>query len=182
VAREGALTGCGNADLSHHDSAACRRYNAGAHREIPGCRQRVFVTSQKDNPVKAIIGLSCLGLLVAMPATAEDMDMKSMDHMKMDHMNMDMGTTSPESSPSSKAFEAANEKMHKDMTMSFTGDTDVDFVTGMIPHHQGAIDMAKVELQYGKDPEIRKLAEDVIKAQESEIAFMNAWLAKHANK
>ena len=72
--------------------------------------------------------------------------------------------------------------MHKDMTMSFTGDTDVDFVTGMIPHHQGAIDMAKVELQYGKDPEIRKLAEDVIKAQESEIAFMNAWLAKHKQK
>jgi uncharacterized protein (DUF305 family) len=103
------------------------------------------------------------------------MDMKSMDHM-----HMDMGTGSAESSPSSKAFEAANQKMHKDMSMSFTGDTDVDFVKGMIPHHQGAIDMAKVELQYGKDPEIRKLAEDIIKAQESEIAFMNAWLAKHA--
>lgn len=77
-----------------------------------------------------------------------------------------------------KAFEAVNAKMHKDMTMAFTGNADVDFARGMIPHHQGAIDMAKVVLKYGKDPEIRKLAEDVIKAQDSEIAFMKNWLAK----
>lgn len=124
--------------------------------------------------MKIIVGFLCLGLALATPAIAEDMDMKSMDHM-----NMDMGKTSPESSPSSKAFEAADQKMHAGMMMSFTGDTDVDFVQGMIPHHQGAIDMAKVELQYGKDPEMRKLAEDIIKAQEVEIAGMNAWLAKH---
>ncbi len=128
--------------------------------------------------MKAIAGLVCLGLALAAPAAAEDMDMKSMDHMNMDHMDMSAG--SAEASPSSKAFEAANEKMHKDMSMSFTGNTDVDFVKGMVPHHQGAIDMARIELQYGKDPEIRKLAEDIVKAQESEIAFMNAWLAKHA--
>lgn len=78
-----------------------------------------------------------------------------------------------------EAYEQVTAKMHENMAIDLTGDADVDFVQGMIPHHQGAIDMAKVVLEHGKDPEIRKLAEGVIAAQEGEIAFMKEWLEKH---
>lgn len=80
--------------------------------------------------------------------------------------------------PAEKAYRAANAKMHKAMAIKYTGDADKDFVAGMIPHHQGAIDMAQVQLKYGKDPEIRKLAESVIRDQTREIAEMKAWQAK----
>lgn len=85
-------------------------------------------------------------------------------------------------SAATKAFRAVNDKMHKDMDIAFTGDVDADFARGMIPHHQGAVEMAKIVLQYGKDPEIRKLAEDVVRTQEAEIRFMREWLAKRGVK
>jgi uncharacterized protein (DUF305 family) len=85
-----------------------------------------------------------------------------------------------DNSPSSIAFHGVNMKMHGAMDVTYSGNADVDFVAGMIPHHAGAIDMAKVVLAFGKDPEVKKLAEDIIKAQESEITLMRNWLEKNA--
>jgi uncharacterized protein (DUF305 family) len=77
------------------------------------------------------------------------------------------------------AGEAAMDGMMQAMATPYTGNSDVDFAVGMIPHHQGAIDMAKVVLQFGKDAEIRALAENVIKTQEVEIKILKDWLAKN---
>jgi uncharacterized protein (DUF305 family) len=79
---------------------------------------------------------------------------------------------------STKAYETAMAVMMKNMMVPYTGDADVDFMKAMIPHHQGAIDMAKVALQFAKDPEVLKLAQDVVAAQEGEIASMTEWLKK----
>jgi len=81
-------------------------------------------------------------------------------------------------SPSTAAFMAANEKMHRDMAITYTGDADRDFAASMIPHHEGAIAMARVQLAHGRDPGMRSLAEVVIRAQESEIATLRAFLAR----
>ena len=73
------------------------------------------------------------------------------------------------------------DKMHPAMAAgAMVKDPDVAFVCGMIPHHQGAIDMAKIELQYGGDPWVKEMAQKVIDAQTQEIADMIEWLHAHA--
>lgn len=104
-----------------------------------------------------------------------------MSENKRDNSSMhhDMNGSAETVSPSTNTYMEVNNRMHSGMGINFTGNADVDFMRGMIPHHQGAIDMAKVVLQYGSDPEVRQLAEDVISTQKSEIKRMSDWLSKH---
>lgn len=118
---------------------------------------------------KSIILGAALSLAFVLPVMAQEAD----------HSAHQMAAPASESA-STQAFLDANARMHKGMDIEFSGDADVDFVRGMIAHHQGAIDMAKVELEHGKDPAIRKLAEEIITAQEGEIKMMEEWLAKNA--
>jgi uncharacterized protein (DUF305 family) len=80
--------------------------------------------------------------------------------------------------PSSQAFARAMDRMHRDMAIEYSGNADRDFVAAMTPHHQGAIDMARIVLEHGKDAEVRKLAQEIITAQEKEIAQMRAMLQR----
>jgi uncharacterized protein (DUF305 family) len=109
-----------------------------------------------------------LWMLAAVPAMAQTMP------------GMQMGAPAANEAPSTKAYRDAMAKMDQAMNIPYTGNPDRDFVAGMIPHHQGAIDMAQVELQYGTDPRLKKLAQQIIAAQRREIAFMQQWQAKHA--
>ena len=78
-------------------------------------------------------------------------------------------------------MDTSMKRMDHDMTAApMTGNVDHDFAAMMIPHHQGAIDMAKGELLYGKDPVMRRLAEEILVDQQSEIDVMKLWLKKHA--
>lgn len=108
--------------------------------------------------------LACLAISSA-PVLANDM---TMDHAAMNHEHQ-----------ADDPFAPSRDAMHKDMNVKPSGNIDADFVRNMIPHHEGAVAMAKVELEKGKDPELRKLAQDIIDAQEKEIGFMKEWLRKN---
>lgn len=104
-------------------------------------------------------------------------------HGDMPGMNASQPMASETDFPSTAAFQAADQSMMSAMSeLEYTGDADRDFVAHMIPHHRGAVAMAKIELKYGKDAKLRKLAKEIIAAQNKEIALMNEWLAAHPKK
>lgn len=107
-----------------------------------------------------------------MPGPMHGMDMKGMD--------MKMMMPGANDTASTKAFKVAMMRAMQTMPV-FSGDPDVDFMKQMRPHHQAAIDMAKVVLADGKDAEAKKLAEDIISAQEKEIAMIDAWLKRNGS-
>lgn len=116
----------------------------------------------------ATFALALAGAALGVAAVAQDKTTGHQGHAMMG----DMG-------PASMAFMDANTRMHEMMAIEYTGNADVDFIKGMIPHHQGAVEMAQIVLEHGKDPEVKKLAEGIIAAQEAEIKWMTDWLAKN---
>ena len=87
--------------------------------------------------------------------------------------------TATEENAAVRAYMEANARMHAEMDIDFTGDADVDFVLGMLAHHRGAVEMAQVVIAHGTDPEVRALAEEIVAAQEAEIAWMEGWLERN---
>jgi uncharacterized protein (DUF305 family) len=73
----------------------------------------------------------------------------------------------------------AMDKMNKDMPKDSSGDSDMDLARMMIPHHQGASEMANAYLKYGKDAKLRKMAQKMIKDEGKETAMLQDWLKKH---
>ena len=87
----------------------------------------------------------------------------------------------PSADPNWTELSKSMDTMHVAMaSLKPSGNTDVDFVRMMLPHHQAAVDMAKAQLLYGKDPQMRRLAQQIITDQQLEIQLMELWLKQHA--
>ena len=127
------------------------------------------------------IALAGLALaLTTLAARADDVGLpdicKTAPMQTQQPMAMDMSGGTDDAH---KALMAGMDSMDRDMNQGMLAkDIDVAFICGMLPHHQGAIDMAKAELQYGDDPWAKQLAQAIIAAQTKEIAEMKDWLAK----
>lgn len=115
-------------------------------------------------------------LISAIGVSAAVAQMQGMDMQKM----MQMMMPAPNDPTSTKDFKQAHMNMMKDMNMEFTGNADVDFAKSMIKHHEGGIEMARLQLKHGKDPEMRKKAEKLIKEQGQDNKDFQAWQKAHA--
>jgi uncharacterized protein (DUF305 family) len=100
-------------------------------------------------------------------------------HGQQTQLHITAGSDS-EHNPAWSEWNSSIEKMHVNMSSVKESDSaDRDFVNLMLPHHQAALDMAKTELLYGQDPQMRRLAQEIITDQQSEIDLMQRWLQQH---
>ncbi len=101
-------------------------------------------------------------------------------HAGHDMSNVDMSADDIQMSDMLKDYTKSMTRMHDEMMIGMNyNDPDTAFAKGMLGHHRGAVEMAKIELKYGTDEAMRKLAQEIIDAQQTEIDIMNKWLASH---
>ena len=123
------------------------------------------------------VALLGTGLALASGGTFAADPHAGMNHGSMNHEMTNHGSHKIERTPMQAELAAGMDRMHADMHAGMMLlDADAAFAAGMVPHHKGAVRMAEVELKYGKDPEMRKLAEAIVAAQGPEIEQMQAWL------
>ena len=130
----------------------------------------------------SLLSLAAAAALGCAPVAAHAQQAASMPSSSAEAQSAPAGSQGT-AGDSTAAFKSADERMMKNMQGStYTGNADEDFVSHMIPHHQGAVDMAEVELKYGKDPQLKRLAKQIVSSQKKEIAFMKQWQTKHGNR
>lgn len=120
---------------------------------------------------------ACLSALIVIVAGKAGIDRVIAADDAPAAMTMPMSSPPPLEISTAHSFAAlmnnVDQRMHADMANAKrTGDPDHDFASAMIPHHQGAIEMARVELLYGKDPVLRRMAQEIIVTQQQEIDVM----------
>ena len=130
--------------------------------------------------------VSALSICSALIATLCTVPAMAADSVAAHHHGVAPASPAPFVASSARPFaglmDGAMSVMNNGMGRApMTGDPDHDFAAMMIPHHQGAVDMAKAVLLYGKNPVLRRLAQEIIVTQGSEIAVMRAELDKGAN-
>lgn len=118
------------------------------------------------------------GLLSRQPSGATDR------RPPMDARPIDTGASHggiPADSSSTRAFREASAQMHRDMSVDYTGDPDIDFLRAMIASQEGVLAMARIAVEHGEAPEVRSLAEEIIAGRDVEIVRMKVMLARHGD-
>lgn len=130
------------------------------------------VQQGKSNVMVAVL----LTLAAFQPGLAQEMHHHSASSDQAPPAPFVASTAKPFSALMDDAMAVMDDGMQR---APMNGVTEHDFVTMMIPHHQGAVDMAKALLLYNKDPELRNLAQGIITEQQNEIRLMQAWLTRY---
>ncbi|WP_448207558.1 CopM family metallochaperone [Azospirillum sp. sgz302134] len=140
----------------------------------------------------AIAPLGVMAVLLAGPAAAQQAQPQQaqpqtappgmMEHGPGMHQQGGQRAQATPKDPASRAYMQSMRKMNQDMHKPMTGNADQDFARMMAAHHQGAIDMARVQLQYGQDPELKAMAQKVIDDQTKEVQQLQDWIRQHPAK